>query len=67
MPGAVTICYSKGMEMAQLTAQEVSDLVLTILEGVDAAEGGEPLRDTWAHEMRDWAFLLLSRSHGEAP
>ena len=55
------------MEIAHITTQEATDLVLTILEGVDAVEGGEPVRSTWAQEMRDWADLLLSRAHGETP
>jgi hypothetical protein len=48
-------------EGVTLTNQEAWDLVHSILEGVDFADGGEAPRNTWAMEMRQWCETLLDR------
>lgn len=60
-------------EEATLTSQEVEDLVLSILEGVDFVEAIAnrgpaehlDLRDSWPMEMCDWCLTLLDRIHGQ--
>lgn len=58
------------MDEVILSTQEARELVLSILEAVDFAEGRAPLRDSWAAEMRDWCIQLLDRiedAGGESP
>jgi hypothetical protein len=49
------------MDEANLTRQEVRDLIDSILEGVDFWDGGDLPRASWVSEMQDWCFLLLDR------
>jgi hypothetical protein len=51
-------------DTATLSSQEVRDLVLTILEGIAAAEDGHLPRDSWSDEMRAWSVMLLDRLEG---
>jgi hypothetical protein len=53
------------MDGAHLSSWEIRQLVLSILEGIDAVEAGDTVRDSWADEMRDWCDLLLSRIYQE--
>lgn len=48
-----------------LSHQEAIDLVLSILDGVEAIEAGEQPRESWAPETRTWMELILDRKEGE--
>lgn len=48
-----------------LSNQEVLDLVLTIVEGIDAIENAKRPRESWSDEMRDWCLELLARTEEE--
>lgn len=52
---------------AELTRQEVTDLVDSILDGLSQIEAGELPKEVWADEMRDWCLLLLARSDEQRP
>lgn len=52
-------------ETITLSHQEAFDLVLSILDGVEAIEAGEQPRESWAPEMRTWMELILDRKEGE--
>lgn len=49
------------MDEVILTSQEVTDLVDSILDAVEAIEEIGVLRGSWPTEMRDWCLLLLTR------
>jgi hypothetical protein len=47
--------------MVILSDLEARDLVATILEAVEHAEDGTPLRASWTTEARDWCLLMIDR------
>lgn len=52
------------LRLVILNAEEVNDLIDSILEGVVFVEEGGELRETWPSEMRDWCEMLIDRLVG---
>jgi hypothetical protein len=53
------------MDGIHLTTEEVHHLVLSIWDGIAAAEDHQIVRSSWPSEMRDWCDMLVGRLSDE--